>query len=86
MKTQTRTVSQNGQVAIPRRFLEALGIIPPEKVRVVQEQDAIVIRKSPTTRLSDEAFQALLERIRRRNARVTTRQVEESIRQVRGGH
>ena len=35
------------------------------------------------TRMSDEAFLEFLSRVRRRNAKVTQRQVEESIRQVR---
>lgn len=83
MKAEIRTISRNGQVAIPRRFLEALGVRPPVKVRLIQERDAVIIRKSPTTRMSDEEFSRFLDAIRRRNARVTHRQVAESIRQAR---
>ena len=78
-----RTVSRNGQIAIPKRFLEALGLTPPVKVQVCQERDAVVIRRGATTRLSDEAFLEFLARVRRRNAKVTPRQVEETIRYVR---
>jgi len=83
MKAEIRTVSQNGQVAIPKRFLEALGVTPPAKVRLIQERDAVVIRKSPMVRMSDEGFSAFLDRIRRRNTHVTQKQVTESIRQAR---
>lgn len=82
-QVQVRTVSRNGQVAIPKRFLEALGLAPPVKVQVIQTNDAVVIRRGPMSRMSDEAFHALLARIRQRNARVTQRQVAEAIRQVR---
>lgn len=85
MNVKIRTVSKNGQVAIPKRFLEALGLTPPTKVRIFQERDSVVIRKSSTTKMSDEAFQALLDRVRHRNAKVTRRQVEETIREVRQG-
>lgn len=80
---QVRTVSRNGQVAIPKRFLEALGLTPPAKVEVIQERDTVVIRRGRTTRMSDEAFLVFLERIRRRNGRVTQAQVAETIRHVR---
>ena len=83
LQVQLRTISRNGQVAIPKRFLEALGVAPLSKVQVVQEREAIVIRKSPMTRMSDEAFQEFLGQIRRRNTRITQHQVAESIRQVR---
>lgn len=85
LNVELRTVSKNGQVAIPRRFLEALGVPPLAKVRVIREKDAIVIRKSPMTRMSDEEFERFLNRIRQRNKRVTAAQVAESIRQVRQG-
>ncbi len=78
-----RTVSRNGQIAIPKRFLAALGLMPPVKVQVIQARDAVVIRRGVTTRLSDEAFLEFLARIRRRNAKVTPRQIEETIRHVR---
>ncbi len=83
MQAQTRTVSKNGQVAIPKKFLEAMGVTPPAKVQVVQEREAIVIRRSPMTQMSDEAFQTFLNRIRHRNVRVTQGQVQQVIRQVR---
>lgn len=83
MAKAIRTVSRNGQIAIPKRFLEALGLTPPVKVQVSQERDAVVIRRGVTTRLSDEAFLEFLARIRRRNARVTPKQVETTIRHVR---
>lgn len=83
MQTQMRTVSRNGQVAIPKRFLEALGVTPPAKVRVIQERESIVIRKGPVSRMSDEAFLEFLDRIRHRNADVTQQQVTKAIRQVR---
>lgn len=83
MKVEIRTVSQNGQVAIPREFLNALGVTPPAKVRLVQEGHAVIIKKSPLTRMSDEEFSTFLDRVRRRNAGVTQRQTAESIRQVR---
>ncbi len=80
---QVRTISRNGQVAIPKRFLEALGLTPPAKVQLIQERDTVVIRRGSMTRMSDEALQELLARVRRRNAGVTSRQVTEAIRQVR---
>ena len=83
MQMEIRTVSQNGQVALPRRFLEALGLTPPVKVRVIQEADQVVIRRSPATRMSDEDFSAFLEGIRKRNSRITRKQVAASIRQAR---
>lgn len=83
MKTEIRTLSQNGQVAIPKRFLEALGVTPPAKVRLIQEKDTVVIRRSSMTRMSDEEFSAFLNKVRTRNARVTEKQVAESIRQAR---
>jgi bifunctional DNA-binding transcriptional regulator/antitoxin component of YhaV-PrlF toxin-antitoxin module len=83
MKTEIRTVSQNGQVAIPKYFLKALGLTPPVKVRLTQEREAVVIRKSPMTRMSDEAFSAFLDRLRLRTTRVTPRQVAASIRHAR---
>ena len=83
MDIQVRTVSRNGQVAIPRRFLAVLGAIPPVKVQVICTRDAVIIRSGPMTRLSNEAFQAFLTRVRRRNARVTHQQAEEVIRGVR---
>lgn len=83
MKVELRTVSRNGQVAIPRKFLERLGVTPPAKVRLIQERDAVVIRRSAATRMSDEEFSAFLDRIRGRNARLTQKQVTESIRQAR---
>lgn len=85
LETELRTVSRNGQVALPKRFLAALGVPPLAKVRVIKEKDAIVIRKSPMTRMSDEEFLALLEKIRKQNRHVTQKQVAESIRQVRRG-
>ena len=83
LQIQLRTVSRNGQIAIPRRFLEALGVAPLAKVQVVQERKAIVIRPSPMTRMSDKAFQAFLSGVRSRNHRVTSKQVDETIRRVR---
>lgn len=83
LQTELRTVSRNGQVALPKRFLEALGVSPLAKVRVIKEKDSIVIRKSTMTRMSDEDFERMLNEIRRRNKGVTARQVAESIRQVR---
>ena len=85
LQTELRTVSRNGQVALPKRFLEALGVPPLAKVRVIKQKDAIVIRKSPMTRMSDEEFLALLDKIRKQNRHVTQKQVAESIRQVRRG-
>ncbi len=85
LQAELRTVSRNGQVALPKRFLEALGVPPLAKVRVIKEKDAIVIRKSSMTRMSDEEFLDLLEKIRKQNKHVTQRQVAESIRQVRRG-
>ena len=85
LQTELRTLSRNGQVALPKRFLEALGVSPLAKVRVIKEKDAIVIRKSTMTRMSDEEFLALLEKIRKQNKHVTQKQVAESIRQVRRG-
>jgi bifunctional DNA-binding transcriptional regulator/antitoxin component of YhaV-PrlF toxin-antitoxin module len=83
MKTATRRLSQNGQVAIPRAFLKSLGVTPPAKVEVTQERDAVVIRKSSMGRLSDEDFSALLMRIRIRNRGLKPQQVAESIRLTR---
>lgn len=83
LNVQVRTVSRNGQVAIPKRFLEALGLTPPAKVEVIQERDAVVIRRGRTTRMSDDAFLVFLDRIRRRNTRVTQAQVAETIRHAR---
>lgn len=83
LQVQIRTVSRNGQVVIPKRFLEALGLAPPVKVQVIQTKDAVVIRRGSMSRMSDEAFQALLTRIRQRNAHVTQRQVANAIQQVR---
>lgn len=85
MKLQTalRTVSRNGQVAIPKRFLEALGVAPHAKVQVVQEQRAIVIRPGPMNRMSDGEFLEFLNRIRGRNVRVTQQQVARAIQKVR---
>lgn len=83
MQIEIRTVSQNGQVALPRRFLEALGLTPPVKVRVIQERDQVVIRRSPASRMSDEDFSAFLEVVQKRNSRITQRQVAKSIRQAR---
>lgn len=83
LQTELRTVSRNGQVALPKRFLEALGVSPLAKVRVIKEKDSIVIRKSTMTKMSDEDFERMLNEIRRRNKGVTARQVAESIRQVR---
>ena len=80
-----RTVSRNGQVAIPKRFLEALGVTRPGKVQVIQERQRIVIRPSPMARMSDEAFLEFLSQVRRRNTHVNQEQVAESIRQVRRG-
>lgn len=83
MPTEQRTVSRNGQVAIPRRFLEALGIHPPAKVELLQEKGAVIIRRSSFTRLPDEEFLRLLKKIRHRNTQVSHEQVEASIRQAR---
>ena len=83
LEVQLRTVSRNGQIAIPKRFLEALGLGPLTKVQVIQKEESIVIRKGPMTRMSDEAFLELLNRIRKRNSRLSRRQVAEAIRQVR---
>ena len=80
-----RTLSKNGQIAIPKRFLRALGLMPPTKVQIAQERGAIIIQRSPMAKMSDEAFLKLLDRVRRRNAKVTHRQVAEVIRQVRRG-
>ena len=83
MKSTVRTLSQNGQIAIPRRFLEALGLTLPTKVQVIQEGNEVIIRKGHLSRMSDEAFTIFLDRIRHRNRHVSQNQVAESIHQVR---
>ncbi len=83
MKIQVRTVSRNGQLAIPKRFLEALGLTPPVKVQVIQDRDTVVIRRGPLAPMSDAALLELLKRVRRRNVHVTQRQVTETIRDAR---
>ena len=83
LQVEWRTISRNGQVAIPKRFLEALGVPPLAKVQVIQEKEAIVIRKSPMTRMSDKEFMVFLKRIGSRNAHITQKQVAAEIRKVR---
>ena len=83
LQVELRTVSRNGQVALPKRFLEALGVLPLAKVQVIQEKEAIVIRKSSMTRMSDKEFMVFLKRIWSRNAHITQKQVAAEIRKVR---
>ena len=74
-----RTLSKNGQIAIPKRILKSLGLVPPVKVRVSQTHGAVVIQPSPAQTLSDKEFLALLDRIRRRNRHITPRQLAEAL-------
>lgn len=83
IEVELRTISRNGQVAIPKRFLEALGVAPLSKVQIIREKQGIVIRPSAMTRMSDRAFQEFLEAIRNRNRHTTSRQISKAIREVR---
>lgn len=60
-----RTVSRNGQIAIPKRFLEALGLTPPVKVQIIQERSTVSIRPQPAA-----APLANFDELRRHFARV----------------
>ena len=79
-----RTLSKNGQIAIPKRILKSLGLVPPVKVRVSRKRDAVMIQPAPTQTLSEKPI-ATFEDLRRHFAKVgiTTRDVRAAVRWAR---
>ena len=83
-RLEVTTLSTKGQVVIPQRLRDTLGLRPGDKFVAVGEGDTVVLKRLSTPRHDD--YQDLIRHAGElaEQHRLTKRDVERAIRKVRG--
>jgi AbrB family looped-hinge helix DNA binding protein len=63
MNAQTK-MSEKGQVVIPKDVRSRLGLLPGDRLEVVERPDGVLLRKAH--RKSEESYEAITTRLRAR--------------------
>ena len=81
---QVTTISEKGQVVIPRAIRQELKIKPKNKFLVYGKGNTIILRKLELPDLKKE-WNEIFEMMDKKELKLSEKEIEEEIRQVRKG-